>query len=267
MDMFYLYENIECDNINKFYVLFACEIGNKDIIEWILAYDYKIKIDLDNNLPFQIACENNKIEIAKYIYSKTKNATINNKYIIYHAFNNEYYELIKWLYTINPYIFNFLKDYELYQYLLDVIYLNIDMAEWLLNTFPNIPLYMENNFLFINCCSNNNLQEARLLQKIKPNCFYINILDDEIVHYEILDILTIKNKVYNIHIENCYICYDEVSDIYTSCNHYYCKKCIETHYIRNNNKCPYCRKENNENDLRLIVQNNGLDINYKIEYL
>ena len=31
--MFYLYENIECHNINKFYLLFACEIGNKDIIE------------------------------------------------------------------------------------------------------------------------------------------------------------------------------------------------------------------------------------------
>ena len=256
MDIFEIIEDIETDNINEIFLLVSCEIGNIEIIEWILNIDYRISIDLENNLPFQIACQNNNIEIAKYIYKKTNNAIINDNYLIHNAFNNKHYELIKWLYCVNPDAFSFLTNEQLYDLLLEIIFSNVDMAEWLLKSFPNIPLYVGNNYLFINCCSNNYLQEALLLQKIKPNCFYINILDDIIVHYEILDILTITNKIYNIHTENCYICYDEISNIYTSCHHFYCKSCIEMHYLRNNNKCPYCRKENNENDLSYIIMNN-----------
>ena len=61
-----------------------------------------------------------------------------------------------------------------------------------------------------------------------------------------------QNEIYNIVPIECYICYEQISEIYTSCGHYYCKKCLETHYTRNNIRCPYCRKENNENDLSLI---------------
>ena len=260
MDIFNIIEDIETDNINKFFLLASCEIGNIEIIEWILNSDYHIDINLENNLLFQIACQNNNVDIAKYIYKKTNNAIINDNYIIYNAFNNNYYELIKWLHSVNPQVFSFLTNDHLYDFLLETIYSNVDMAEWLLKSFPNIPLYVGNNYLFIKCCSNNHLQQARLLQRMKPNCFYINILDDEIVHYEILDILTITNKIYNINVENCYICYDEKSNVLTSCQHFYCKPCIEMHYIRNDNRCPYCRKENNENDLSLIVTNNNLGI-------
>lgn len=260
MEIFNIIEDIETDNINKFFLLASCEIGNIEIIEWILNSDYHIDINLENNLLFQIACQNNNIDIAKYIYKKTNNAIINDNNIIYNAFNNNYYELIKWLHSVNPELFSFLTNDQLYGFLFEIIFSNVDMAEWLLKSFPSIPLYVGNNYLFINCCSNNYLEEAQLLQRLKPNCFYINILDDEIVHYEILDVLTITNKIYNINAENCYICYDEMSDVYTSCNHFYCKPCIEMHYIRNDNRCPYCRKENNENDLSFIVVNNDLGI-------
>lgn len=260
MEIFNIIEDIETDNINNFFLLVSCEIGNIEMMEWILNSDYHIDINFENNLPFQIACQNNNIDIAKYIYKKTNNAIINDNYIIHNAFNNNYYELIKWLHSVNPQVFSFLTNDHLYGFLLETIYSNVDMAEWLLKSFPSIPLYVGNNYLFINCCSNNYLEEAQLLQRMKPNCFYINILDDEIVHYEILDVLTITNKIYNINAENCYICYDEMSDVYTSCNHFYCKPCIEMHYIRNDNRCPYCRKENNENDLSFIVINNNLGI-------
>lgn len=260
MEIFNIIEDIETDNINNFFLLVSCEIGNIEMMEWILNSDYQININLENNLPFQIACQNNNIDIAKYIYKKTNNAIINDNNIIYNAFNNNYYELIKWLHSVNPELFSFLTNDQLYGFLYEIIFSNVDMAEWLLKSFPSIPLYVGNNYLFINCCSNNYLEEAQLLQRLKPNCFYINILDDEIVHYEILDVLTITNKIYNINSENCYICYDEMSDVYTSCNHFYCKPCIEMHYIRNNNRCPYCRKENNENDLSFIIINNDLGI-------
>ena len=73
MEIFEIIEDIEVDNINEIILLASCEIGNIEIIEWILNSDYKITIDLENNLPFQIACQNNNIEIAKYIYQAYKN--------------------------------------------------------------------------------------------------------------------------------------------------------------------------------------------------
>ena len=157
------------------------------------------------------------------------------------------------MYKINPSLFYFLTNQELYKYFSELIYSDIEIAQWLFLSFPNIPLYINNNYLFIDCCSNNKIKEAQFIQKIKPNCYYLYVMDNKIVHYEILDVLIIQNKIYNIPLTECYICYEQLSDIYTSCKHFYCKKCLETHYMHNNIQCPYCRKENNENDLSLII--------------
>ena len=89
MDIFNIIEDIEKNNINEFFLLASCEIGNIEILEWILNSDYKISIDLENNLPFQIACQNNNVDIAKYIYKKTNNAIINDNYIIYNIFTKK----------------------------------------------------------------------------------------------------------------------------------------------------------------------------------
>ena len=48
MDIFNIIEDIETDNINKFFLLASCEIGNIEIIEWILNSDYHIDINLEN---------------------------------------------------------------------------------------------------------------------------------------------------------------------------------------------------------------------------
>lgn len=253
-----IYNSIECIksneiSVNNFFLLLACELGHIELIEWLLFYDYHINLAFEDNLPFHVACENNHLELAKFIYNKTNNSNININDIIYDAFNNKNYELLKWLYEINPSLFNFLTNQELYSYFSELIYSDIEVAQWLFLSFPNIPLYMDNNYLFIECCRNNKIKEAQFIQKIKPNCYYLHVMDNKIIHYEILDILVIQNKIYNIPLTECYICYEQLSDIYTSCKHFYCKKCLETHYMRNNIQCPYCRKENNENDLSLII--------------
>ena len=51
-----------------------------------VEYDYN-RYKFENNLLFQIACQNNNVDIAKYIYKKTNNEIINDNYIIYNAFN------------------------------------------------------------------------------------------------------------------------------------------------------------------------------------
>ena len=218
MDIYHSIEYIKSNemSVNNFFLLLACELGHIEIIEWLLYCDYNINLTFENNLPFHVKFENNNLEIEHFIYNITKNSNINENYIIYDAFNNQNYKLLKWLYEINPSLFYFLTNQQLYKYFSELIYLNIEVAQWLYESFPSIPLYLDNNYLFIECCSNNRIQEAQFLQKIKPNCYYINIINDEIIHYEILDILIIKNEIYNISPVECYICYEQISEIYTS---------------------------------------------------
>jgi len=40
---------------------------------------------------------------------------------------------------------------------------------------------------------------------------------------------------------NCFICDDNISNIQTSCNHFYCESCI-TSWLEKSNNCPYCRE-------------------------
>ena len=126
------------------------------------------------------------------------------------------------------------------------------MASWFLEKFPNIPLFLNRNNLFINICKNNEIKKAKLFSNIKPNLYFINIIDNQIIHYEILKVLDIKKKEKEKFKIECYICYENKSNVKTSCNHFYCIQCIELHYTINDVKCPYCRQENYENDLYMI---------------
>ena len=253
MDLYYnLHELKNNEDINNFFLLLACELGNIELIEWLIHYDYKIDIKKENNLPFQIACENNHLELAKYLFNKNPNMSFQDKNFLFNILNYEYYDLVKWLYNVIPDVFNFLTNEELYNIFDKLLQTNFDMAKWFIEKFPNIPLFLNRNYLFIKLCQNNEIKYAELLSNIKPHIYFLKILDNQIIHYEILQVLDIKkkeNKKYNI---ECYICYENISNVKTSCNHFYCLSCLELHYSINDVKCPYCRQENFENDLYLI---------------
>lgn len=254
MDVYSIIENhsnYEMD-INQYVLLICCESGNVELLDWILN-DMSMDINISDNLPFLLACENNQLEIAKYLYKKNPNMSFRNTYFIYHIFNRNYFELLKWIHNVMPDLFNFLTIYELYNIFEEALNENFEMAKWMISVFPHIPIYNFNNKLFINACKLNNIDVAKLFVKSRPSCYYISVVDDQIIHFDIISILNIKNKRKVLSTEACYICYENKSNILTSCKHFYCLDCIETHYTVNNQLCPYCRKENDENDLSIIV--------------
>lgn len=253
MDLYYNLNQIQNnEDTNKFFLLLACEIGSIELIEWLIHFDYTIDIKLEDNLPFQIACENNNLEVAKYLYKINPNMSFQDKNFLFNILNYEYYELVKWIYEVIPDVFNFLTNEELYNIFDKLIHRNFNMAKWLIEKFPCIPLFLNKNELFIRFCKNNEIEKAKLFTSIKPNIYFINIIDEKIIHYEVLKILDIKKKTKKKYKVECYICYENISNVKTSCNHFYCMNCIELHYSINDVKCPYCRKENFENELYMI---------------
>ena len=205
----------------------------------------------ENNMSFLLACENNNLQIVQYLHRNIPKIEFKNVDFIHRLFLYRYFDLIKWIHTAMPYMFDFITQNEMYEIFKDIIYVDTNIAFWMLSVFPNIPIYLQDNKLFINACNSNNIAVATLFAIMRPECYYVCVIDNEIVGYEILSILTIKNTRKTTP-ETCYICYDNTSNVVTSCNHQYCITCIERHYSVNNHLCPYCRTENWENDLSII---------------
>ena len=95
--------------------------------------------------------------------------------------------------------------------------------------------------------SNLNSFEYRIYNKEKMSKFSWNTIS-----YKIVKNINIRKNIKLEQNEKCYICYDDKSDVYTLCKHFYCKYCI-IEWLDISNKCPYCREILNVNKLYLII--------------
>lgn len=266
MSLFLPYFDDELVNINSLYFscneyvfYLSCKNGNLELVKWILNFDYKIQISQNNELAFSIACEHNNIDIAKFLYEKNKNMDLylNNKHIIYIIVEEGYIDLLKWLYKIFPDCIHSISietQNELFRIACNMHQLEI--AEYLYNLNNNIEINFENDLLFINCCENNYINFAHFLTSIRPDCYYIAVDDDKIIHFEICRSIQIKNEIKKSDCENinkCLICWEVESNVLTICGHMFCYECLDSHYEKNDKRCPYCRKENYEFELFRII--------------
>lgn len=249
---------IEFSNLEIF--LFSIKDGNVDVIKWILFFDYKLNFLLFDLLPFCIACEYNQTEVLKLILSNTPFIDITKHlyHIIPNSIEEGYFELLKILYSFNNDIFVDMNIYDLF--LLSIEFDKFDIAKWLFEISKNTEKkinFSSNNYIFINACSQNNIDLAKLLCEIRPRGYYVNIIDNEIVEFEIITSLVINKKIekklINKDIDICSICLFETSNVYTSCQHQFCHTCLDNHYSVNNIRCPICRRDNHEDDLKLII--------------
>ena len=75
MDIEYLTYN-EIDelsiSVNEYFFLLACKNGYKEWLDWAQSFDPSLTINMKDNLPFQLACENGNLEIVKYFGNKYK---------------------------------------------------------------------------------------------------------------------------------------------------------------------------------------------------
>lgn len=250
--------NEEIFSSNEFTFLLSCRNGNLDIINWIINFDHKINFSIYNSLPFYLVCENNHLHIAKFIYQTNPNINIDKYFfnILLILCEEDFFELIEWLYSVyydKFYELSHLKKYMLFKITYDNM--NLNMMQWLFCILPSIPIYLNNDNLFITACQNNNIEIAMLLKNMRSKGYYLSVHDNNIIHYEIFKSLIIEqniNKSDLLHHETCNICYEE-SNIYTGCKHFFCFDCLEKHYETNNYKCPYCRQLNYEDKLFNIL--------------
>lgn len=251
------YEDYNNLSHNENILFFSCKEGNIELIKWIL-FNTDTELTVKKEYLFYIACEYNQIKTAEFIYKLYPDIDISSNILklLFLICEDGNFDLLLWIYSINSDLINSLKKIEKYNLFFKAcIFYNLDIAEWLILIDSNIPVYLQNDYLFLHACIRNETELASLLVNIRKDCYYINIIDNKIQHYEILNNISIKNTISknNIQIEDCYICLENNANIYTICGHYYCYDCIEKHYEVNDLKCPYCRKENYEHELFKIV--------------
>ena len=56
-----------------------------------------------------------------------------------------------------------------------------------------------------------------------------------------------------IKLDTCSICYNNISNIITNCNHQYCKDCFEYWIETGHTLCPYCNQHIDINQCTLIT--------------
>lgn len=258
MDIEYLTYN-EIDelsiSVNEYFFLLACKNGYKEWLDWAQSFDPSLTINMKDNLPFQLACENGNLEIVKYFGNKYKYLDFRDVDFLYSSLISCNYDMAIYIHERFPQLYDRMIPIDLLEIFSLWSVKNKSMAMWLYDAVKDIPINLFNHEIFVSICNNNDIILAEFLVKRRPNNYYIQVVDNFIVHYEITHALNIIKTIEKskINTDICCICFDNDSNIYTSCNHMFCDICLTKHYNRNGNKCPCCRRENFETDLYRIV--------------
>lgn len=227
--------------INEYYFLNACKRGFIKIAKLLYFINPNIHI---NSRIFMIACSYGQIHIMKWLLSINSNI-INNidsyEYLFMIGCRKGYINCLKYLLLINPNI-NISYNNEL-PFKIACLNNQKSIVEWLLSIKPEINISINNDYIFKTICNKNIIRIVRLFCKINPIKYYVKIINNKIIKYRIIIYKTINE------IKNCAICYDNLSQIITLCNHQYCKECLDI-WLEDNDSCPYCRS--NINDYFLI---------------
>ncbi len=237
---------------NDICLIIACKNNNLELIKWLLSFNYHIINDKLTHFLFCITCENNSLQVLDFLYDNNiyKNYFLDAD-LIFNICEEGYFELLLWLYSKTPLFFYSFSRKELYE-LLFISKNNIDIVKWLLDIYDYIPVYLNNDKLFIDSVNSKNIELCKLLSNYRPLAYLLNVFDNEIVHFDIKRNLCPKViEKFNVDKENCIICYNS-SNIYTFCNHYYCLTCLDAHIEKNNRNCPYCRRFLYDDDCILI---------------
>jgi len=254
-DISFTHQERENLTVNEFFLLLACEYGHKEWIQWLCNFDGNINLSMRNFLPFQIAIEENNMEIILYLLKQNSQLIYVLKEYMYDEFLHCRFDKMLILYKNIPSLYDNFTSNELMEIFSSLCETDIQLSYWFCEKFPFIPVYRYSHRLFLNAYLSENIEIIKLLHTMFPDYYYIVIIDDKLQCFDIDYSIKPNKKVEKntISIEKCYICYEDNADIFTTCKHFYCKNCIQKHYEYNTIFCPYCRKENYEYQLFLII--------------
>lgn len=215
---------------------------------------------INNKENFIIACKNGHLELCQWLYYNKKrlNIRINHSEILYIAIKNGQLSICEWILETNK------KKYKNIWYIFWVFYIaclngELKIAKYLFYNYPDIEITYKNNLIFrkfIYIYTNFDNYEiydryreiSEWFVKLKPHLYFIEIDNDMITKIGILKQIDVIYKFNNLNNnlnkpELCSICYEK-TECFTPCNHFFCIKCIQEWY-RKNDTCPYCRDKIN----------------------
>jgi len=225
-----------------------------------------------NDETFIIACSNNKVNIASWIYRKRitdkyllkgfEIALLQENFSVFNWFLHDHSILIKLIrisISINDiFIFNFIIDYcfdnNIWIVLVKAFNIccytkKLEMANSIyqrLSNYPEINTIIADIIMKFRLSRDTNSNIYKWLHSLGDENFILQNLYNPEKYDEIIQKLNIPSKKNTnsdvIITEKCSICLEKYNFI-SSCNHYYCLKCFLTYNIKyKNNNCSYCRQ-------------------------
>ena len=229
----------------------ACDSGQLQIVKYLLYINNNIDISNNDEEAMFIACSNGHLNIAKFLYKikPSINLGVKEDYIFSEVCNSGFMNMAKWLYSV---IGNNLSHVSRHEHSIcgACYYGHLEMAKWLYTTFEDIDITVDNDYCFISACKEQYIDMCYWIQELLPERYSFEYDDDDddepIKSFDINKILEINESMASEKpIEECFICYENQTNVISSCNHQYCFTCIEILFKRNSSlSCPYCRAEN-----------------------
>jgi|LakMenEpi03Aug12_release.lakeMendotaPanAssembly.Ray.scaffolds.fasta_scaffold26916_4 hypothetical protein len=219
------YYNRLCDDQNMYFCennimiidyvfINACKIGHFEMAKWIMSFDDKPNIHVNNEEPFRVACNNGHLELAKWLYSLDNTINIHNNYdtILIRAWIYNKLDLIKWFVSLCT------DDYEFKYNEYNIMIIDGTFFEERANIFYKHIFKIRHNDLY-NMLDNKDYNNVAKILKINIEEFILNTED------------------------KCSICFEHNYNFITSCKHYFCFECFLMWYINHGKqKCSYCNQ-------------------------
>jgi hypothetical protein len=221
---FKIYYNRVCDDqymyfcgnnimIIDYLFINACKIDHLEMAKWLMSFDDKPNIHINNEEPFRVACNNSNLELAKWLYSLDNTINIHNNHdiILMRAWNNYKLDLVKWFISLCT------DDYEFTYNEFNLMTFGGSFEERRDKFFKDILIFR--HYDLYNMLNNKDYNNVAKILKINIEEFALNIED------------------------KCAICFEHNYNFITSCKHYFCFECFLMWYINHGKKkCSYCNQ-------------------------
>ena len=233
-DSFYMDDSLYNDKIEKDKLLIQTYL---ELPNWVISLNYNIDLSYNNDELLFSACENDKINFMKWLY------TIHSIDILKHinelfeiAYNKNYLEILDWLIELYPPVFNKLNNYD--EFKKTCVKENTIMVNYIIEKNPSIKnsLYTNKHEIFNYVCNKaiieyNNLIQTNLFKETQTEYSIMMQNDKSISHDELLNYNNlIKNNPNNI-------IFDYNFKITLSTNIF--RKIDENYYAKNNDNNKY----------------------------